>query len=120
MWIRKKLSRGEAQGGCQGRCQPTDWPVGTCKAAQEGLPENHMGEGGQRPHKVQTEALIIGMNCLHLHPLTGKPGNIQDTRTSSLILTRKMRYHSHSTIRKLKPHELLKSCDARQNAAVIH
>lgn len=94
--------------------------MGTCKAAQEGLPENHMGEGGQRPHKVQIEALIIGMNCLHSHPLTGKPGSIQDTRTSSLILTRKVRYHSHSTIRKLKAHRPLKSCDARQDAAVIH
>ena len=64
------------------------------------------------------ETLVLGMNCLHLHPPARKTDSIQDTCASSLILTRKVRDHSHFIIRKLKLRELLKPCSAHQDAAV--
>lgn len=41
------------------------------------------------------------INCLHFHALTRKPGDFQVIGTSSLSFTRKVRYYSNLTLRKL-------------------
>lgn len=41
----RSLRKETARGGHQGRCQLTDWPVGTGKATLDGRPEKSYGKG---------------------------------------------------------------------------
>lgn len=98
-WLRRKLSGKEARGGCHSGL----WALARqpMKNFQETMGKGAFYKWGQKSCKVQIATLVVDINCLHFHALTRKPGDFQVTGTPPLIFTRKVRYYSSFTVRKL-------------------